>query len=103
MSDGKNIPTGPGNIKISIDDDIAQGMYSNFQVAGSNETEFVLDFAYVQPHQMRGKVRARIILSPKHAKALSHILGERLRDFESRYGTITAPTPSQADDTGLPN
>ena len=103
MSDGSNKPPKPGNIKIAIDDDVAQGMYSNFQVAGSNETEFVLDFAYVQPHQMRGKVRARIILSPKHAKALAHLIGERLRDYESRYGTITAPIPISAEDTGLPN
>ena len=38
----------PGNLKIHVDDDVAQGMYSNFQVIGNNETEFIFDFAYLQ-------------------------------------------------------
>ena len=106
MSDKKTKgPSGPGNLQISVDDDVAQGMYSNFQVVGSNETEFVIDFAFVQPHQMRGKVRARAILSPRHAKGLLRVLSERVRAHEARYGTIPLPVAvgGSGKDPGLPN
>lgn len=91
----------PNNLKLSIDESTAQGHYSNFQVVGSNETEFVLDFAYVQPHQPVGKVRDRVIVSPKHAKALVRMLSERVRDYEARYGNI--PAPQRPSGSGLPN
>lgn len=91
----------PNNLKLSIDEDTAQGAYSNFQVVGSNETEFVLDFAYVQPHQPVGKVRSRVIVSPKHAKAMVRMLAERVRDHEARYGTIAEP--KRPPGSGLPN
>mgnify|MGYP002023968122 CR=1 FL=1 len=95
----------PGNLKLIVDDDVAQGMYSNFQVVGSNETEFILDFAYIQPNQPRGKVRARLILSPKHAKSLLGMLTERVRDYEGRFGEITLPVRQLAPKggSGLPN
>jgi len=95
----------PGNLKIAVDDDVAQGIYSNFQVIGSNETEFIFDFAYVQPNQPRGKVRARMILSPKHAKSLLGMLTERVRDYEANFGTISLPARPVAPKggSGLPN
>ena len=95
----------PGNLKLIVDDDVAQGMYSNFQVVGSNETEFIIDFAYIQPNQPRGKVRSRQILSPKHAKALLGMLTERVRDYEGRYGVISLPVRPipPTGGSGLPN
>ena len=94
-----------GQLKIAIDDATALGAYSNFQVVGSNETEFVLDFAYIPPQQPRGKVRSRIILSPKHAKALMRLLQQRVTDHEARYGPITLPRAvTQGEGSGrLPN
>lgn len=107
MSDETKSGSGiPGKLKINIDDDVAQGIYSNFQAVGNNETEFVIDFAYVQPHQPRGKVRARTILSPKHAKALMRILQQRVADYEARYGPIPAQMPggeTPGGGSGLPN
>ncbi len=96
----------PGNLKLLVEDEVAQGMYSNLQVVGSNETEFVLDFAYVQPQQPVGKVRARIVLSPKHAKALMGLLSQRMRDYEERFGEIAPLRRSVAGGDaggGLPN
>ena len=96
----------PGKLQIGVDDDIALGFYSNFQVVGSNETEFVLDFAYVPPNQMRGKVRSRVIMSPKHAKSLLTLLQQRVGDYENRFGQITLPMRMSAKGGGggqLPN
>lgn len=87
----------PGHLKLAIDDAVAQGAYSNFQVVGSNETEFVIDFAYIPPQQPVGKVRARIILSPKHAKALMVLLQQRVVDHESRHGPIVLPRVVMGD------
>lgn len=79
-------------LQLKMDDEVALGAYSNFQVVGSNETEFVLDFAYVPPQSQVGKVRARLILSPKHAKSLLGLLQQRVGDYESRFGTIPIPS-----------
>jgi hypothetical protein len=109
MSEDKTFKTAQGKLQLQIDDPVAQGIYSNFQVVGSNETEFVLDYAYIPPGQNKGKVRARIILSPKHAKALVGLLGQRIRDFESRFGTIPPPASAvfhggkSGGGSGLPN
>ena len=82
----------PNQLKLAIDDETALGFYSNFQVVGSNETEFVVDFAYVPPNSKVGKVRARTILSPKHAKSLARLLQQRVADYESRFGAISVPS-----------
>jgi hypothetical protein len=95
MSDEKKPATQnmnlPHGIKLRIDEPTAQGQYSNMQVVGSNETEFVLDFAYLPPNQRGGKVNSRIILSPKHAKGMLRLLSERVRDYEARFGPIVLP------------
>jgi len=98
-------PPLPGNLQLQIDEDVANGVYSNFQVVGNNETEFVLDFAYVPPQSQVGKVRARLIMSPKHAKSLLGLLQQRVADHESRYGAIPLPAGVFAKGPGgqLPN
>jgi hypothetical protein len=104
--DDPTYKTAQGKLQLQIDDPVAQGIYSNFQVVGSNETEFVIDYAYIPPGAQKGKVRSRIILSPKHAKALAGILGQRIRDFENRYGTIPPPASllsGSKSGSGLPN
>lgn len=95
----------PHQLKLAVDDETALGFYSNFQVVGSNETEFVVDFAYVPPNSKVGKVRARVILSPKHAKSLGMLLQQRVTDFESRFGAISVPSGIMAKGSGgqLPN
>lgn len=97
-------PPLPGNLQLQIDDDVANGIYSNFQVVGNNETEFVLDFAFLQPNLARGKVRSRIILSPKHAKSLARVLAQRVADYEQRFGPIQLREgPGGLPGSGLPN
>jgi hypothetical protein len=107
MSDEKPPPsqamTLPHGLKLRIDDATAQGTYSNMQVVGSNETEFVFDFAYLAPNQRGGKVNARVIMSPKHAKGLLRLLNERVRDYEARFGPIVLPDPGKPGGGNLIN
>lgn len=75
-------------LQIDIDDNIAQGVYCNFVVVNHSDTEFVIDFIYLQPMQPKAKVRSRIITSPKHAKELVNVLSENIKRYESAYGSI---------------
>lgn len=80
-------PTTP-KLQVQIDDDIAQGVYSNLVLLNHTENEFVLDFAFIQPANGRAKVRTRIISSPRHTKRLLQALQKNLERFEERFGTI---------------
>jgi hypothetical protein len=83
-------------VKIELDPETAQGMYINMAMVNHNESEFTLDFIYVQPQEPKGKVRARIISSPKHTKRLLLALQDSVAGYERKFGTIdvSAPIPS---------
>lgn len=85
-------PSGPKQppIQLQLDDDIAQGAYSNLVLINHTENEFVLDFAFFAPGAPRAKVRARIISSPRHTKRLLRALVKNLERFEERFGEIDA-------------
>ena len=76
------------SLQIQLDDDVANGHYVNMALVNHTETEFTLDFIYVQPHQARAKVRSRIILNPKHLKRLLLVMQEGLASYEARFGPL---------------
>ncbi len=45
-----------------------RGKPANLALLTHSETEFVMDFIYIQPQAPKAKVRSRIITSPAHAK-----------------------------------
>ena len=98
MSDKKQPDKKKVNIQIQLDDDIAQGAYVNLAMVNHSETEFTLDFIYVQPQQPKAKVRARIISSPKHTKRLVEALKDNLTKYEKRFGTIEVSGPLPHED-----
>jgi hypothetical protein len=80
---------GPGpRLQLQLDDDIAQGAYSNLVLINHTENEFVLDFAFFSPGAPRAKVRARIISSPRHSKRLLRALQVNIEKYEERFGEI---------------
>jgi len=83
-------------VQIELDDATAQGCYSNLALISHNQTEFVLDFIYLQPQQPKAKVRTRIIMAPANAKRLLGALGQNLAKYEQQFGAIgAAPEPAQ--------
>ena len=83
-------------LQIQLDDDVANGQYINMALVNHTETEFTIDFIYVQPQQPKAKVRARIITNPKHMKRLLSAMQDNLGKFEAKFGTIElidTPTP----------
>ncbi len=82
-------------IQIDLDDVTAQGVFANLAMITHSETEFTLDFVYLQPQQPKAKVRARIISTPGHTKRFVEALVENVKKYEARYGPIkTAPEPA---------
>lgn len=80
-------------IQIQLDENVAQGAYVNFAMMSHSETEFLVDFIFIQPQAPKAKVRSRIILSPKHVKRLYQALGENLAKYEERFGKIEVAGP----------
>lgn len=88
MSDAPKSPE--MQLQIQLDDDVANGTYVNMALVNHTETEFTLDFIYVQPQQPKAKVRSRIITNPKHMKRLLAAIQDNVAKYEARFGPIGA-------------
>jgi len=78
-------------IQIQLDEEIANGQYVNMALVNHTETEFTVDFVYVQPQQPKAKVRSRIITSPKHMKRLLLAIQDNISKYEAKWGAILPP------------
>lgn len=75
-------------LEIHLDEETAQGVYSNLAVVNHSDAEFTLDFIFVQPQVPKAKVRSRIITSPRHLKRLIAALQENLQSYERTHGPV---------------
>jgi hypothetical protein len=81
-------------IKIELDENTAQGVYSNLAMISHTADEFVIDFVFLQPQNPKAKVRSRVVTSPGHAKRLLTALKDNIAKYEARFGELkTAPKP----------
>jgi len=80
MSD-KNNPQ--GQINIELDEQTAEGIYSNLAIINHSNTEFVLDFVSIMPGVPKAKVKSRIVLTPQPAKRLIKAIADNSPRFES--------------------
>ena len=83
----------PMQIQIQIDDATANGAYTNMAMVNHSETEFILDFIYVQPQMAKAVVRSRVISSPKHVKRLLLALQDNIAKYEAQFGKIDISGP----------
>jgi hypothetical protein len=77
-------------LEIQLDEETAQGVYCNLAVVNHTDTEFTMDFIFVQPQAPRAKVRSRVVTSPRHVKRLLLALQENLARYERSYGPVEA-------------
>jgi hypothetical protein len=75
-------------IRIVLDDAVAQGEYINFANIIHSPSEFVLDLGRVVPGKTDVKVYSRVIMTPLHAKQLLDALAHNISLFESKFGEI---------------
>lgn len=77
-----------GKLNIELNEEIAEGVYSNLAVINHSNSEFVIDFIRMMPGVPKAKVKSRIVLTPEHAKRLMNALGQNLKKFEAQHGEI---------------
>ena len=77
-----------GQINIELDENTAEGLYSNLAIINHSASEFVLDFVCIMPGVPKAKVKSRIVLTPQHAKRLVKALAENVHRFEVAHGEI---------------
>jgi hypothetical protein len=75
-------------LNIELNEEVAQGVYSNLAVITHSPAEFVVDFIRVMPGVPKAKVQSRIILTPQHAKRLMRALAENIGKYEAQHGKI---------------
>ena len=82
-------------IRITLDDNVAQGEYVNFANIIHSPSEFVIDLGRVVPGRPEVKIYSRVITTPLHAKPLLEALAHNIGLFESKYGEIRVETATQ--------
>lgn len=91
-------PESQQRISVDLPKDLT-AVYANMAFISHTPAELVLDFAQVLPRSPRGRVMARVIMSPIHAKMLHSALTQNLANYEKKYGEIKLPQgPNLAKD-----
>ena len=94
----KKSNTKENGLNLELDENLAQGTYSNLALINHSVSEFVVDFVNVMPGVPKAKVKSRIILTPQHAKRFSKALNDNISKFESSNGVICLLYTSDAAD-----
>lgn len=83
-----NIPQKDGQLNVELSEEIADGIYSNLAIINHSPSEFVVDFIKVMPGVPKARVKARIVLTPQHAKRFLRALQDNVSRFENQHGEI---------------
>ena len=75
-------------IRITLDDNIAQGEYINFANIIHSPSEFVVDLGRMVPGRPDVKIYSRAIMTPLHAKQLLEALRHNIALYEQKFGEI---------------
>ena len=75
-------------LNIELTEEIAEGIYSNLAVITHSHSEFAVDFIKIMPGVPKAKVKARIILTPQHAKRFLNAFAENIHRYENAHGEI---------------
>lgn len=75
-------------IRITLDDDVAQGEYINFANIIHSPSEFVIDLGRIVPGRPDVKIYSRVITTPLHAKQLLDALAHNISLYEQKFGEI---------------
>ena len=89
MQKPPEVPPQEHQIRIEINDSVADGVYANLAFISTNTSEFVFDFARFLPGNTRGKVLSRVVLAPIHVKAFLKSLSDAVENFEKNFGAIS--------------
>ena len=77
-----------GHLDIELNEEVAEGIYSNLAIITHSQSEFVVDFIKIMPGIPKARVKSRILLTPQHAKRLVKALADNISKFEQMNGKI---------------
>lgn len=80
-------------LNIALDEQTAEGIYSNLAIINHSPSEFIVDFITVMPGAPKAKVKSRVILTPEHAKRFHKALTDNILRYEKAHGEITTNEP----------
>src|SRR5271169_3719362 len=80
-------------INIELPEEMAEGIYSNLAIISHSPQEFVIDYIRVMPGVPKAKVKARVVVTPEHAKRLMKALIDNVKRYEAQFGTINDKEP----------
>jgi hypothetical protein len=88
--DGKRSPDPPAQHQIPIraDDAVQAGTFANLARISHGADSFLVDFLIVHADPPFGRLQARVILTPAHAKRLARALQDNLERYERSFGVI---------------
>ncbi len=75
-------------LRVQIDDAVAEGVYANFGSIVHNRSEFILDLGRIVPGKAEVKILTRVLTTPLHAKQLCRALTQNIEQYEKTYGEI---------------
>ena len=75
-------------LNIELNEEVADGIYSNLAIITHSNSEFIIDFIKVMPGMPKAKVKSRVLLTPEHAKRLFKALKDNIMKFEAEHGQI---------------
>jgi hypothetical protein len=79
-------------INIELPEDVAEGIYSNLAMIAHSSSEFVIDFIRLMPGVPKARVKARVIITPEHARRLLAALQDNIEKYERSFGPIQPVT-----------
>jgi hypothetical protein len=84
----ENQPPQEIQLRVRIDDAVAEGVYVNFGSIVHNRSEFILDLGRIVPGRPEVKILTRILTTPLHAKQLCRALTQNIEQYEKSFGEI---------------
>lgn len=84
---------GMKEIQIELNEEMAQGSYSNMALISHSNSEFIIDFVRMLPGIPKAKVQSRIIMTPDNAERLLVALQENLIRFKQKLNGLDPDLP----------
>ncbi len=101
MADEKDQKNNSQQLDIELNEEVAQGTYSNLAIITHSSSEFILDYIRMVPGVNKAQVKSRIIVTPEHAKRLMNALKDNIARYEKTYGEIK-DTQGKTGASGMP-
>lgn len=95
MSETQDTEKNDSHLNIELTEETAEGIYSNLVMIAHSPEEFIFDFIRVMPGVPKARVKARVIVTPQHARRLLNALTDNIERYEAEFGPISETNAQQ--------